>query len=369
MLRLHSARFAACLLPLALVACGDNASSDDPRTQPPLVRSASVELAHDTSRAYTGVVVARTQSDLGFRVQGKILERFVDTGQTVRRGQPLMRLDPADLKLQAVAQQQAVDAARARARKAISDEARYRGLVGAGAVSASEYDQVKAAADSAQADLSAAQAQANVAQNATGYAVLLADSDGVVMETLAEPGQVVSAGQAVIRLARAGQREALVQLPETLRPAIGSEALATRYGDETQPVAAKLRLLSDAADATTRTFEARYVLEGPLANAPLGATVTLHIKKQSGESQVMQVPLAALYDAGKGPGVWRISAQPARVAWQPVKVLSVGEEAAQVTGEVKPGEKIVALGAHLLHEGEAVRLAGQPDTARTGDKP
>jgi multidrug efflux pump subunit AcrA (membrane-fusion protein) len=120
------------------------------------------------------VVVARTQSDLGFRVQGKILERFVDTGQTVKRGQPLMRLDPADLKLQAVAQQQAVDAARARARKAISDEARYRGLVGAGAVSASEYDQIKAA-DSAKADLSAAQAQANVAQNATGYAVLLAD--------------------------------------------------------------------------------------------------------------------------------------------------------------------------------------------------
>jgi hypothetical protein len=118
-----------------------------------------------------------------------------------------------------------------------------------------------------------------VAQNATGYAVLLADSDGVVMETLGEPGQVVSAGQAVIRLARAGQREALVQL-ETLRPAIGSEAQATRYGNETQPVAARLRLLSDSADATTRTFEARYVLEGPLANAPLGSTVTLHQKKR-----------------------------------------------------------------------------------------
>jgi RND family efflux transporter MFP subunit len=195
------------------------------------------------------VVVARTQSDLGFRVQGKILERFVDTGQTVKRGQPLMRLDPVDLKLQALAQQQAVDAARARARKAISDEARYRGLVASGAVSASEYDQIKAAADSAKAELSAAQAQANVAQNATGYAVLLADSDGVVMETLGEPGQVVSAGQAVIRLARAGQREALVQLPETLRPAIGSEAQATRYGNETEPVVARLRLLSDSADA------------------------------------------------------------------------------------------------------------------------
>ncbi len=99
-----------------------------------------------------------------------------------------------------------MDAAQARARKASSDEARYRGLVASGAVSASEYDQIKAAADTARADLSAARAQASVAQNATGYAVLLADSDGVVMETLAEPGQVVSAGQVAIRLARAGQR-------------------------------------------------------------------------------------------------------------------------------------------------------------------
>ena len=369
MLRLNSARFAVCLLPFILGACGDNSANDDPRTRPPLVRVAAVELANKTSRTFTGVVVARTQSDLGFRVQGKILERFVDTGQTVKRGQPLMRLDPVDLKLQALAQRKAVDAARARARKATSDEARYRGLIASGAVSAAEYDQIKATADSATADLSAAQAQANVAQNATGYAVLLADSDGVVMETLGEPGQVVSAGQAVIRLARAGQREALVQLPETLRPAIGSEAQATRYGNETQPVVARLRLLSDSADAATRTFEARYVLEGPLANAPLGATVTLQIPKNSEERPVMQVPLAALYDAGKGPGIWRITAPPTTVVWQPVKVLSVGEEAVQVTGDVLPGEQIVALGAHLLHEGEAVRLAEQHDAVQAGSKP
>ncbi|MEH0885297.1 efflux RND transporter periplasmic adaptor subunit [Enterobacter sp. UNJFSC 003] len=369
MLRLNSARFAICLLPFALVACGDNHASDDPRTRPPLVRSASVIPAADTSHAFTGVVVARTQSDLGFRVQGKILERLVDTGQTVKQGQPLMRLDPVDLKLQAQAQQQAVDAAQARARKAVSDEGRYRGLVKTGAVSASEYDQIKSAADAAKAELSAARAQASVAQNATGYAVLLADSDGVVMDTLAEPGQVVSAGQAVIRLARAGQREALVQLSETLRPAVGSEAQATLYGKETQPVTAKLRLLSDSADATTRTYEARYVLEGSLANAPLGATVTLNIEKNTEHRQVMQVPLASLYDAGKGPGVWRISARPATVSWQPVTVVSVGDDAAQVTGGVKPGEKIVALGAHLLHEGEAVRLADRQDAAQSRSQP
>lgn len=302
MLRLNLATFAVCLLPLALVACGDSAGTDDPRTQPPLVRSATVVSAADASRAFTGVVVARIQSDLGFRVQGKILERLVDTGQTVKRGQPLMRLDPVDLSLQAQAQQQAVAAARARARQATDDEVRYRGLVAAGAVSASAYDQIKAAADTAKAELSAAQAQANVAENATGYAVLLADADGVVMDTLAEPGQVVSAGQPVVRLARAGQREAIVQLPETLRPAAGSEAEATLYGTGKQAVPAKLRLLSDAADPLTRTFEARYVLEGALANAPLGSTVTLHIADDKLPGQVMQVPLAAIYDPGKGPG-------------------------------------------------------------------
>lgn len=369
MLRLTSARVAVCLLPFVLAACGDISASVDPRTKPPLVRSASVELAITSARAFTGVVVARTQSDLGFRVQGKILERLVDTGQTVKQGQPLLRLDPVDLKLQAQAQQRAVDAAQARARKASSDEVRYRGLVASGAVSASEYDQIKAAADTARADLSAARAQASVAQNATGYAVLLADSDGVVMETLAEPGQVVSAGQVVIRLARAGQREALVQLPETLRPAVGSEAQATLYGNEKHPVTATLRLLSDSADATTRTYEARYVLDGLLANAPLGATVTLNIQDNKAEGEIMQVPLASLYDAGKGPGVWRISARPSKVAWRPVTVLSVGEDAVQVTGGVKPGEKIVALGAHLLHEGEVVRLAEQRNAALAENTP
>ncbi|AVJ17791.1 efflux transporter periplasmic adaptor subunit [Serratia sp. MYb239] len=369
MLRLKPVSIAICSLSFALAACGDTSGSDDPRNQPPLVRTAAVAAAVDASRAFTGVIVARTQSDLGFRVSGKILERLVDTGQTVERGQPLMRLDPADLNLQAKAQQQAVAAARARARQTAGDEARYRGLVATGAVSASAYAQIKAAADTARAELSAAQAQADVAKNASAYTVLLADADGVVMDTLAEPGQVVSAGQPVVRLARAGQREASVQLPETLRPAIGSEARASLYGNHTQAVAAKLRLLSNAADPVTRTFEARYVLEGALAGAPLGSTVTLQIAKDKIARDVMQVPLAALYDPGKGPGVWSISGKPARVTWRAVQVLSLGDDAASVSGNLKPGDRVVALGAHLLHDGETVRMAEQGDARVAGSKP
>ncbi|RMQ40800.1 Efflux transporter, RND family, MFP subunit [Pseudomonas cichorii] len=363
------AAVAICLLSLVLAACGDASIAHDPRTQKPVVRVASVQDSTDISRSFTGVVAARIQSDLGFRVSGKVLERLVDTGQSVRKGQPLMRIDPVDLGLQAQAQQEAVTAARARARQAIDDEARYRNLVASGAVSASTYDQFKAAADSAKAQLSAAQAQANVAQNATGYAVLLADADGVVVETLAEPGQVVSAGQAVVRLARAGLREAIVHLPETLRPTVGSVAQATLYGNSLNSVPARLRLLSDAADPLTRTFEARYVLEGALASAPLGATVSLQIADGAAHSQALQVPIGALYDPGNGSGVWIVSGKPAKVSWRPVQVLALHDDVVRVSGDLKAGEQVVALGAHLLHDGDQVLPGAALEATVAGSQP
>lgn len=239
------------VIPFVLLACSDQ-TPPDPRTDAPLVRITTIQSATATSRAFTGIVAARVQSDLGFRVSGKVLQRLVDTGQTVKRGQVLLRLDPIDLQLAAHAQREAVTAARARAQQASDDEARYRALRGTGAVSASAYDQYKAAADAARAQLSAAEAQAKVAGNATRYAELLADADGIVMETLAEPGQVVSAGQAVVRLAHAGPREALVQLPETLRPAVGSSAEAKLFGRQDVSVATRLRQLSDVADCGFR---------------------------------------------------------------------------------------------------------------------
>jgi len=358
------------VLPLALTACSESTASD-PRTEAPLVRAAIVEDSAPASRSFTGTVAARVQSDLGFRVSGKVLARLVDAGQTVKRGQPLMRIDPVDLKLAAAAQEQAVAAARARAQQTAEDEARYRDLRGTGAVSVSAYDQIKAAADAAKAQLSAAEAQADVARNASRYAELVADGDGVVMETLAEPGQVVSAGQPVVRLAHAGRREAVIQLPETLRPAVGSLGKATLFGKEGVSVPARLRQLSDAADRLTRTFEARYVLEGELANAPLGTTVTVQILDEPSSAQGgLQVPIGALFDAGKGPGVWVIDGEPAKVYWRPVAVQRLDDAGAYVAGQIKQGERIVALGAHLLREGERVRVAGPAvATATEGARP
>jgi RND family efflux transporter MFP subunit len=304
---------------------------------------------------FTGIVAARVQSDLGFRVPGKVLERVVDAGQTVKRGQTLMRIDPTDLRLAVRAHDEAVVAAKARAHQTADDEARYRDLVAGGAVSASAYDKVKAAAESARAELNAAEAQAGVARNGTGYAVLFADADGVVVETLAEPGQVVGAGQVVVRVAHAGRREAIIELPETLRPAIGSTGWATLYGNGLTG-SAKLRQLSDAANRQTRTFEARYVLEGALAGAPLGSTISVQISNGR-SAPALQVPVGAIFDPGKGPGVWLVEDETSRVTWRAVRIAGLSSEAASVVGNLKAGDRVVALGAHLLREGEHVRLA------------
>lgn len=353
---LRSPAFLALGLSVLVSGCG-HPTSHDPRADPPLVRTAVVQSkASALTRSFTGTVAARVQSDLSFRVSGKVLERLVDSGQQVHRGQLLMRLDDVDLRLALNAQEAAVAAAAAHARQATDDEARDRNLAAAGAEPASTYDRTRASAEAARAQVKAVEAQAKVARNATSYALLVADADGVIVETLAEPGQVVAAGQAVVRLAQRGPREAVVQLPETLRPALGAIAQAALYGRAGAAVPAHLRELSSAADPLTRTFEARYVLEGPLADAPLGATVTVVVLEDGGPHD-LRVPIGAVFDPGGGPGVWAIVDRPARVTWRPIHVNRVDDDTASVTEGLKQGDLVVSLGAHVLHEGQQVRLA------------
>lgn len=348
------ARTAGIVAVVASLLSGCGHADADPRTAPPLVRVAQAGGAEGSDQEFTGVVGARVQSDLGFRVAGKVVARLVDAGQTVRRGQPLMRIDATDYALATQATAGTVAAARARAVQTSNDEKRYRDLVSAGAVSASAYDQAKAAALAARAELSAAEAQARVSRNDANYTVLVADADGVVVETLAEPGQVVGAGQTVVRLAHSGQREAIVALPETLRPPLGALAQAHTYSGLAGQ--ARLRQLSDAADPATRTFEARFVLDGPPGNAPLGSTVVVSLAT-SGTAPAISVPLAAVYDRGRGPGVWVVGGggRP-KVSWRPVRLASLGDETAEISAGLQPGERIVALGAHMLHDGEPVRV-------------
>jgi RND family efflux transporter MFP subunit len=327
----------------------------DPRQEPPIVRLAAATPVTGAERSFTGTIGARVESNLGFRVPGKIVERLVDVGQEVKAGQPLMRIDDTDLRFALAAKRNAVAAARASVIQAEPDERRYASLLKDGWVPRQRYEQAKATLDTVRAQLAAAEAEARVAENEAIYTVLVADADGTVVETLGEPGQVVSAGQPVVRVAKAGPREAVVALPETIRPEIGSAAVASVYGGDGRRHTTRLRQLSNSADAQTRTYEARYVLDGEAAAAPLGATVTIRLASQAHQPEV-QVPLGAVLDDGKRTGVWVLDSATSTVRFQPVKLVRVTSETAVISG-LNSGGPIVSLGAHLLQEGARVRTA------------
>lgn len=359
-------RAAAHLTLGVLVSACSHPASHDPRTDPPLVRTVVVESKEPSlTRSFTGTVAARVQSDLSFRVSGQVLERFVSAGQQVRRGQPLMRLDDSDLRLALAAREAEVAASSASARQATDDEMRDKHLAANGAIPGTTYDHVNASAEAARSHLTAVQAQAKIARNALAYARLVAEADGVIVETLAEPGQVVGPGQTVVRLAQHGPRDAVVQLPETLRPPLGSTAQAAVYGHAGASTPTHLRELSSAADPLTRTFQARYVLEGSIADAPLGATITI-VVPDGVTSHDLRAPIGAVFDPGTGPGVWTVVDQPTRVTWRPIKMARIDDETVGVREGLKSGDRIVSLGAHVLREGQQVRLittATPPGTA------
>ncbi|WP_311274953.1 efflux RND transporter periplasmic adaptor subunit [Methylobacterium sp. WCS2018Hpa-22] len=350
------ARIALGMIGLALTACSPAETAVSP--QPPLVQTVEVVRSGSGMARYTGVIRARTESNLGFRVGGKIFERLVDPGDRVTRGQPLMRLDRTDFSLALNAARASVEAARAQMIKAKADEERSRKLASDGWTSKQTYDQNKGAADAAIAQFANAEAQASQIANQAGYAELQADADGVVMEVPSEPGQVVAAGQTVVKLARDGAREAEVFLPEGSRRAAQGEASATLYAEGESTYPARLRELSATADPATRTYRARYILSGGGETAPLGATVTLLLKTLSaGRAAAVEVPLGALFDQGQGTSVWRYDAATETVRPQVVKVARMGEERADIVAGLSAGDRIVALGAHMLKPDQKVRPA------------
>ncbi|MCW5300219.1 efflux RND transporter periplasmic adaptor subunit [Herbaspirillum lusitanum] len=346
-----------------LAACSKPAP---PPATAPRVASFTVQNVEHDSASYTGVVHARTESNLGFRVPGKIVERLVDPGELVKRGQALFKLDSTDYTLAQHAARSAVIAAQARDVQAQADEVRLRKLLNSGAVSRQAYEQSKALADSAKAQLDAERARAGQVENQSDYSVLRADADGVVMDVLADAGQVVGAGQTIVRLAQKGPREAVVSIPENGLGQARRQASATLYTDDTQKFAAKLRELSAMADPLTRTYQARYVLSGKGEQAPLGSTVTIRLTGDTTSTEQTEVPIGALIDKGHGASVWLIEKQTQVVKLVPVTVVRLGEEFAAISAGLKAGDVVVAYGTHLLKAGDKVSVVSPQSAAHTG---
>lgn len=313
---------------------------------------------------YSGEIVARHESLLGFRVPGKIAARLVDVGSVVKRGQPLMRLSPEQEGLQLSAASAEVEAARSRAAQAKVDLQRTEQLLGRQFASRAELDQHRLALDQAEAQLRAAQARRDAMAHQQAYTVLSADRDGVVSAITAEAGQVVAAGQPVVTVAADGEREVAISIPESrvdeLRRA--SAMTVTIWAHPGRSWEGRLRELAPATDSITRTYSARIAIRQPdPALLRLGMTASVQVPDAEGGSAI-RLPLTAIVDKPGQREVWVVDPKTSRVAPRAVTLGTAQDDRVQVLAGLNPGETVVSAGVHMLQPGQRVRVPGSAAT-------
>lgn len=306
-------------------------------------------------RLLVGTVRARVESDIGFRVAGKIATRKAQAGDRVKAGTVLASLDETDFRLTRESAEAELVAARSSARQAELERDRITELRRRGWSTEQAAERQKSVYDEAVGRVTRAERQVEIATNAQSYAEIRSDADGVVIGVLAEAGQVVAAGQPVFRIARDGDREAQVAVPEQdLQLARTAKATAALWSDAGASFKAELRELSPNADAATRTFQARYTISGLAPDAPLGMTATLTLAS-GGETKVTRLPLAAILNEGGGTEVYVVDKASGQLQRKAVKVLSYDARQAVISEGVAEGDLIVTLGIHTLRSGLKVR--------------
>ncbi|MDP2805923.1 MAG: efflux RND transporter periplasmic adaptor subunit [Gallionellaceae bacterium] len=337
--------FIFMLLPIALVACGKKEEVAQVKVERPASTIVIGTGSANNSNIYSGEIRARNEVALGFRLGGKIVARLVDAGTVVKAGQVLARLDATDTALQE-------SSASAQYRLAEDEVKRFRELRAKGFVSQSALDAKEAA-------LKSAAAQAGLAHNQAGYTNLVAERSGVVSATLAEVGQVVAAGQAVVRVAQDGEREVAVAIPESryasLKVGMAAEVELSVDNGETKKYNGRLRELSPAADPASRTYPARVLLTNGDASLALG--MTAHVRFSASEkNKGFLVPVSAIFQQGEQAAVWVVGADRA-VRLRPVTVAAYRDEGAQISSGVAEGERIISAGVHKLTAGDKVQIA------------
>ena len=310
---------------------------------------------------YAGEVRARYESDLAFRIGGKVIERRVDVGAAVRPGQVLARLDPTDAGLNAEASRAQLAAARNEYGFAKAEVERYRDLVGRNFVSRSVLDAKESAFKSAAARVEQAQAQAAVAGNQKGYTTLVADQAGVITAISAEVGQVVKDSTPVMRLARDGEREVLIAVPESrvadLRKATPVEVrLWSRPG---LALKGRVREIEPSADPATRTYALRVSLLEPAADVQLGMTANVILPDAAAAAGALLLPASAVFEHEGAAAVWVLQAQGdlLKPVLRPVSVRQYREDGVLIAAGLAPGERIAAAGVHKIVAGQLLRPA------------
>src|ERR1700712_2279927 len=294
---------ALAVMAVALAGCNDKVAEKAVPSRP--VLGATVHFEPESpERSFVGTIKPRIETDMGFRVPGKVAKRLVEVGQTVDVGQPLATLDEVDLKLQAEQAQAEFSAATGVLAQAAASETRAKDLRVKGWTTDAQMDQARAAADEARARLNRAERSVELTKNSLSYATLVADTRGVVTATLIDAGQVVASGQTAIRVARFAEKEAVVSIPETLvGRAKDGTATVTLWSEANKKYTAKLREVAPSADPATRTYLAKFSL-------PEAAT-----------ERVARLPLSALFSQGGNPSLYIVD-DAGDVSLKPVAVKS-----------------------------------------------
>src|SRR3982075_688858 len=342
------------LMAIALTGCNEIAAQKSEPGRPVLVATVHYE-AESPERSFVGTIKPRIETDMGFRVPGKVAKRRVEVGQTVDLGQPLATLDEVDLKLQAEQADAEFHAATGVLAQAAAAEQRAKDLRARGGTTDAQLDQSKAAADEARARLNRAERSVELTKNSLSYATLVADTRGVVTATLVEPGQVVGSGQTAIRVARFAEKEAVVAIPETLLGrAKDGTATVTLWSEPNKKYAAKLREIAPNADPATRTYLAKFSLPDAGETVSLGMTATLTLA-DPGTTREARLPLAALFSQGGDPSLYIVDDK-GEVALKPVTVKSYESNNVVISDGVDEGARGVVLGVQKLDPAQKDRV-------------
>ena len=347
---------------LSLVACESEKSTESKAEIRP-VRAQQIQLKKlSKPTSYSGEVKARYVTDLAFRVAGKLVERKVDIGSVVKKGQLLARIDPTDYKLSVVSSKAQMNSAQADVQKASADLERYKNLLEKGAVSRTEFDRYQNVYNTALAKLNQTKALLDVDENKANYTDLFADADGVITEVLAERGEVVAQGQAIIRLARPQEKEISIHVSENRLDELNksNELNISLWAYPQLKLRGKIREISPNADPVTRTYNVRVTLLNSTDDVHLGMTATVILQRTT-EQAVALLPLTALYAQGEKPSVWVVDTQTHQVKLTPVQLSEFYGNYVTVIQGLTNGQWVVTAGTHKLHEGQIVRLLDEPN--------
>lgn len=308
---------------------------------------------------FAGEVRPRVETRAGFQVGGRIIRREVEIGQAVKRDAPLATIDARDYRLAAEASEAARTSAQVERDQQRADYRRFVDLQARGFISQAELDRRKASLDAAEARYAQTAATARASGNQAGYATLRAPHDAVVTAIDAEVGQVVAAGQSVVRLARTGEKEVLIGIPEQQLAALDAASRITVHlWAGGPPLRGTMRERSPVADAATRTFPARIALQDPPPTVALGMTATVTFALPL-PRPVIAVPLQALVVDAGATHVWRYDPGSGTVRRTRIGVGNVAGNEVVVTDGLAAGDVIVVAGAHQLQEGQKVRPLGE----------